>query len=139
MVIVVSIVGKLACHVLSHILQGTFPSQPLPTEQLELAASALYTVPAAIHVDPACLGEGELCFTVAERLSQRDNAALFSVDRNAQLLKLADNGITNLAQLIHIWTDDAIIIRIVSSTVHAQLALEPVVHRRRQRPNGMRQ
>ena len=82
MVIKIFIVGFLAVHILRHLLQGTFPGQPFPMEQLQLPPGAYHTITATIDFDFSSLGQGKTSLAPAERLRQRDDLAFFLVDRD---------------------------------------------------------
>ena len=73
MVIKIFIVGFLAVHILRHLLQGTFPGQPFPVEQLQFPPCAYHTITATIDFDFPGLSQGKTSLAPAERLC--DNVA----------------------------------------------------------------
>ena len=128
MVIKIFIVGFLAVHILRHLLQGTFPGQPFPMEQLPLPPGAYHTISGTVHLDFSRLGQGKTSLAPAERLRQRDNLAFFLINRDTADFKLTHDGTAQLFQIFDVRENNAVIIHVVSGAMRGHLAFDPVVH-----------
>ena len=102
-------------------------------KKLEFPAGTFHAITAAIDFDFSGLGQGKTSLAPAERLRQRDDFALLPVYWDAQRFKAAHDFMSQFFEVIQIRQHDEVVVHIVAGSLDTSLALNPIVHRTRQR------
>ena len=132
MVVVASKVGQYSIDRSPKVFVGHLASFNLAVERFDFPACPLDSITVAAHDNSAGLGQSKLGLTVFERLCQRDDFRLRNAHRQLQTGSLGDNKRHDFLRVNARRDNDVIVVHVVTGALHAELAFDVIVQRRRE-------